>query len=59
MTVTLTCAFCKRQETQEQPWRFPRWYKVIPQDGSMQGREVCSEECLVSWAIRAQWAHDA
>ena len=59
MVITLFCAFCERQETHERPWQFPGWYNIVRQDGTMQGTLVCSLECLVSWAIRAQGAHDA
>lgn len=54
MTVTLTCSFCGQQETQGQPWRFPGWYMVIPQDLSREAKNVCSEECGASWLLRRQ-----
>ena len=54
MTITLTCAFCGRQETHREPWSFPWWYKVVAQDGPLQGNDVCSLECLASWAMRTE-----
>ena len=54
MTVTLTCAYCERRETQEQPWHFPGWYKILEEDGCLQGNDVCSEECGASWLMRRQ-----
>ena len=54
MTIILTCAFCKRQETHTEPWSFPGWYKVMAQDGSLQGVFVCSETCGASWLMRRQ-----
>ena len=54
MTVTLTCYFCGRREPRTEPWSFPEWYKVMAQDGALQGNDVCSLECMASWAMRTQ-----
>ena len=59
MTITLTCSFCGRRETRTDNPEFPGWYWIIPhwvtpQEGHLQRKNVCSEECGASWLMRRQ-----
>ena len=52
MTITLTCAFCGRQEAREYYAEFTGWYFISMPYGEISQKWVCSEECGASWLMQ-------
>ncbi len=55
MTVTLSCAFCGRQESHPSGIGFKGWWAVAPLAGALPKEvQVCGLECLAGWAMRRE-----
>ena len=59
MTVPLTCSFCGRQETRRTPGMFLGWWCISPDRTFSWRAQVCSLECMASWAMRRQVGREA